>query len=271
MAIKFMRSVLLICFFLLSILAFLKFKSQRYHHKEYHDNGKISVITTFDDSRKSQCQEHFNSSGILIEEYCFINNKVEGERKKYFESGSLAEEYTYSNDSKNGEFVFYYDNGNIKTKGRFRDDLQQGAQLNYNSNGIFRSYSYYHDDHIYKILEPKADSLVSNYRDTVEYIPYLSFISENIESGDTINIDVSFPIMLTDLAEIDSVFFEYDLTSDSTKLFYPTNRKLIKSDPLNLLFIAGNPGINYLFGFITVQYPDRTVNYKRVFQKIEIK
>ena len=64
-----------------------------------------------EDSCKVIRTYHYINNEKIKEEYFVINNKINGEYKKYYENGQLLLICNYIDGKRNGEYKAYYDNG----------------------------------------------------------------------------------------------------------------------------------------------------------------
>jgi antitoxin component YwqK of YwqJK toxin-antitoxin module len=116
----------------------------------------------------------YHNNGILYKEYFKINNKREGQLKKFDKKGNLiyicnyvnnrknGDEFCYylhnnniiesktqyCNGKKNGEVKYYYENGNIKFITNFINDIKNGEHIEYYLNGDIKEKSIYNKGYI---------------------------------------------------------------------------------------------------------------------------
>ena len=65
----------------------------------------------------------------------YINDKLNGERIKYFESGVLKEKENYILGEQNGEHTTYYENKQLRKKTNYINGKLNGEWITYYKNG----------------------------------------------------------------------------------------------------------------------------------------
>ena len=77
-------------------------------------------------------------SGDKYGEGDFLNGKLNGRRKMYYENGNLKLDRYYKNGIENGSSKEYFDDGTLKQSGIFKDGLEHGKWEMYFPNGQLR-------------------------------------------------------------------------------------------------------------------------------------
>lgn len=96
-----------------------------YHNKESYIPKKMGEF-------------HFKecyANGVLRKDVKYINGKLNGPCKKYFESGKLYEECSYVNGNKDGPCKSYYDNGQLYEECSYVNGNMDGQYKRYWGNG----------------------------------------------------------------------------------------------------------------------------------------
>lgn len=77
----------------------------------------------------------FYESNTLFQEQNYVNGKLNGLQKVYFESGQIYTSGEMVDDYKNGEWHWFYENGNISSKVSFIKDKKEGKQIMWSELG----------------------------------------------------------------------------------------------------------------------------------------
>ncbi len=80
-------------------------------------------------------QMYFESNGNVNQELLYVDGKMEGHQKFYFESGNLYLEGLMKNDLKEGEWKWYYENGNLSSTVSYVNDKKEGTQILWSEAG----------------------------------------------------------------------------------------------------------------------------------------
>jgi len=73
-----------------------------------HTNGKIKVLTTYNETKESGINLLFDDSGRLITEENYKNGLLHGTKRRYSDLGRLSEEMEYKNGELDGTYRKYY-------------------------------------------------------------------------------------------------------------------------------------------------------------------
>ncbi|MEM8525578.1 MAG: toxin-antitoxin system YwqK family antitoxin [Bacteroidota bacterium] len=102
-------------------------------------NEEGVIIEEYTVKPKSQEREglykSFDSNGRLIEEATYLNGKLNGERRVYYESGEVESIETYEADTYQGRFLSFYENGKVQLQGDYVNNNMEGEWKGYYKNG----------------------------------------------------------------------------------------------------------------------------------------
>ena len=104
-------------------------------HKEYYENGKISVIGSFKNGKGEGEWKWHRLNGNLEKIGSFKNGKQEGEWKLYYENGKLKIIENFKNGKQEGEWKIYYENGKLHEIGNYKNGFREGEWKGYHKNG----------------------------------------------------------------------------------------------------------------------------------------
>ena len=99
----------------------------------------------------------YGENGILVAEYTFKDDKLNGLTKMYYENGALWMEANYKNGRNHGLKRYYFENGNLMTEKNYKD-----GKL----NGFIKEYDIYRN--LVQTQEYKDNKLEENSDETAE-------------------------------------------------------------------------------------------------------
>lgn len=77
---------------------------------------------------------YYHPNGKLFHKANYINGKLDGDRKVFYETGELKEQGEYTNGQRDGIWKTFYKNGKIETKGKYRDNEKVGVWKTFYKN-----------------------------------------------------------------------------------------------------------------------------------------
>lgn len=129
----------------------------------YTATGTLINLAEYDNGVKSGIYMEFDNGGALILQESYLNNKLDGEQKKYgvgpggrvlrsnysfkngsyhgtctdyTESGTMRSQMQYNEGKKDGTTKWYYTNGKLAMFQTYQNDLLNGPQELYNQQGV---------------------------------------------------------------------------------------------------------------------------------------
>ncbi|MBK6963574.1 MAG: toxin-antitoxin system YwqK family antitoxin [Bacteroidales bacterium] len=96
---------------------------------------------------------YYAGSGNILQESSYIDGKLSGSQKSYFESGQLNLEGEMLNDLREGEWTWYYQNGIVCSTASFKHNKKDGVQLIWSESGEKSRREKYQEG---KLIEEKA-------------------------------------------------------------------------------------------------------------------
>ena len=112
----------------------------------YSDLGYKKLSGTLDaDFNWQGLHTVYAPNGQVLQEYTYKNDKLNGEKKEYYENGRLKTHCTYKDGSAYGSYVEYFDNkeNSIATEYYVENDTIKGASYNYYFDGSMQLASRY--------------------------------------------------------------------------------------------------------------------------------
>ena len=114
--------------------------------RQYYESGNLmSEIFVMNGKKHGECKYYYDYEKKLrimsIKPY--IDNKLNGEIKNYYDLGQLNWICIYIDDMANGEYKQYYKNGKINIICNFIDNKLNGEYKRYNENGDLIEQSIY--------------------------------------------------------------------------------------------------------------------------------
>lgn len=130
----------------------------------YYCNGNKKSVLSYKNGIPSGKLELFDTTGKMVEEGTWQNNRWVGEYKSYYPSGKLQYAFLFNEKGKRqGLQKFYYENGNVATETDFNDGFEDGIYKEYDNNGKLKTGKIY-----------RKGKIVSEYVSVTEIRP-LSF------------------------------------------------------------------------------------------------
>ena len=109
--------------------------SRRIFDSKFHENGKLSVTTTWSNDKKNGQQKTYHENGKIASIDNYINDVQVGESKLFYESGKLGRIRRYINGLVEGEYKEFYENGIIEKSGYYLHNQPHGEWKFYNERG----------------------------------------------------------------------------------------------------------------------------------------
>jgi len=106
-----------------------------------------------------------NSKGEKMMDVTFVNDKIEGVSKRYFEGGQLADSALYKDGILNGRSIYFHPNGQISSIEEYKEGFLQSAEI-FDENGRKNNFS----------NDPTIDAEYPNGLDSMN-----AFLARNIE------------------------------------------------------------------------------------------
>ncbi len=157
----------------------------------YYQNGNVASRGKYINQLKEGTWHFFSvlTSGVLIGDEEYLNDKRNGLSRKFFPDSIIAEVINFKNDIKDGEWIKYHPDGSVNFRttyingklngkfeaffaggkpevlGRYKNDLRDGVWLIYNKNGSQRFRIEYSEG---KAKNPDIDIYHSDYIDSLE-------------------------------------------------------------------------------------------------------
>jgi antitoxin component YwqK of YwqJK toxin-antitoxin module len=146
-----------------SLMAVLSYhqNSPRIDAKLFYDNGVLAGEGFYINKDKDSTWRYYSYyTKVITGEETYLNGKLQGASKKYYENGALSEiiewktgikdgkwiqyyddgkkklEAQYINDKLEGSFTVYKPYGGIDVKGNYKDNLQDGYWTTYDDKGL---------------------------------------------------------------------------------------------------------------------------------------
>lgn len=96
--------------------------------KYYHHNSK-SIMSTerYMDGKLTGIRKVFYDKGTVAEEANYVNGLKDGPYKKFTEKGTVLEEITYKNDNYHGIATYRDGDNNIVSQGQYKNGLKVGV------------------------------------------------------------------------------------------------------------------------------------------------
>lgn len=116
----------------------------------------IEYTETYVDGILNGPKTWYSDSGVVVLEENYVENKIEGEQKAYYENGNIKSIVTYKKGkiialeylAKNGEILhssdlskgngvwkYFWENGNILEEGKYKNWQKDGVWVKYRENG----------------------------------------------------------------------------------------------------------------------------------------
>lgn len=109
---------------------------------EYHEDGKIKLITSYLNGQKQGPEISMDATGNEVTKASYSNGTLEGE-KRSFTRGKLSEVMNYKQGKLNGPLRRFYPNGTPKETSNYTDGAIDGEALWYDQEGnITIRYTY---------------------------------------------------------------------------------------------------------------------------------
>ena len=102
----------------------------------------------------------YYESGELLNEFTYVNGKINGIWREYYKSGKIKRARTYIAGKREGEDIRFYESGNTQIKMDYINGLVQGDWISYYENGATKQTAQYVDD--------KRDGLLKDFYETGE-------------------------------------------------------------------------------------------------------
>lgn len=104
------------------------------------EQGKVKEVYTRSkkDFLKDGLYKRFFPNGTLHEEVRYVRDKMDGERKFYFENGVLESSESYRDGVIDGVYKKFYPNGVLQQQMQYVNGAIQGQSLSYYPNGVLK-------------------------------------------------------------------------------------------------------------------------------------
>lgn len=108
----------------------------------YHENGEIMSIGIYKNGQKDSVWMNFGPSGRLSNTETYFKDSLHGVKTVYFVSEDITDKrrivaatYKYVNGKIDGEFKEYFDNGVVRKTGQYLNSRRHGEWISYQPNG----------------------------------------------------------------------------------------------------------------------------------------
>ena len=109
----------------------------------YHDNSdKIMMTENYVDGKLEGQKKVYYDNGELAEEAFYMNGKLHGARKLYSVKGVVLEDLQYKNDELHGPAKFYNGKGELMSEGEYRNNKHHGT-WRYYENGKLKEEKFF--------------------------------------------------------------------------------------------------------------------------------
>ncbi len=181
---------------------------------KYYPDGKVKEIIVSKTKEGIVCHRIFYENEKVKQEYCTLNNKVQGTVNFYNETGDLIQIEHYNDGLENGEFKSFYPDGSIKETSVFKNGLQDGEHRYFYPNGKLRAFHVFEKGTAYyfKILNyNEKDSLVS----INEEIYPIATIDDTIIINEEFTISVKLPEVKGCDFNFENMYMKYSFVETS--------------------------------------------------------
>lgn len=147
----------------------------------YHDNGEIMSIGIYINGKKDSVWMNFGPSGrlsntetykadslhgkktiyyvpeevtdkrrIVLGEYNYVNGKMDGAFKEYFDNKTIKQTGAYVNGRRQGEWITYHPGGQKMALDRYKNGVKHGWFIAYDGSGKEINRMYFYNGEEYK-------------------------------------------------------------------------------------------------------------------------
>lgn len=119
--------------------------------RDYYMNGKVQYeatklyVDTIDPHRDSTngVARWYSKKGQLVTESNYVNSKLQGEKKTWYENGVIKSIAHYDKGALDGEYATFYENGNYKIKGNYKQGVIIDKKREFFSMGFVKYDNFY--------------------------------------------------------------------------------------------------------------------------------
>lgn len=101
-----------------------------YTAKEYHYNGKLQQVKSYNNFKLNGTQQLYSSSGILIKQEVYKNDVLE-KKETFFDNGRPYEIYRFKDGRAHGKFINYKRSGAKSLEGFYENGSETGVWKKY--------------------------------------------------------------------------------------------------------------------------------------------
>ncbi|MHC1774246.1 MAG: toxin-antitoxin system YwqK family antitoxin [Lentimicrobium sp.] len=106
-----------------------------YHSYQSDDSTLYETGEIRNGLRNGLWTTFYAASGNILQESNYVDGKLSGTQKSYFESGQLMLAGEMKNDLREGEWTWYYENGIVSSTASFTHNKKDGVQLIWSESG----------------------------------------------------------------------------------------------------------------------------------------
>ena len=102
----------------------------------YHDSGNLKIRAQYINNELNGLYQEYNEENVQISEFTFVNGKMIGIRKEWYDNGNLWLSCSYDHDGKrDGLYQEFYKNGQLWKVIHYKHGLRSGLYQEYAING----------------------------------------------------------------------------------------------------------------------------------------
>ena len=137
--------------------------------KEYGENGRVIMETTYQDGKIVKNMKIYYDDGALLLDTPFVDGVRKGTAIGYYENGKKAFTIPYDKDQISGLLTIYYPNGKPKTEKRYLNDKwTEDEYREYNDSGKL-TYEIANDGYGTKYYKVDADGTKTELDNVEKY------------------------------------------------------------------------------------------------------
>lgn len=107
--------------------------------KYYHKESKFIMLSeNYKKGKLNGVKKTFYDDGAIAEIQNYVDNKREGNYKKYGVNEKMLEDLNYKNDELHGEATYYDGLGNISLQGQYTEGLKSGVWKTYENGKVVK-------------------------------------------------------------------------------------------------------------------------------------